>query len=177
MTASPSPGSTPPGATIIGPGHRAMHFEDFVEGQVFETGGRTITETDLTMFSMLTGDWNAIHSDADFARTTRYGERLVHGSFGIGLAIGLMHGLGIFEGSAVAMLGISDWRFEKPILIGTTLRLRLTILDKELRGTGRPGPSRTGRIGRRFDLIDSDGACVQSGRSDVLVTTRAGLSA
>lgn len=163
-TTSPAP-ATPPG-------HRTMHFEDFAEGQVFETGGRTITETDLTMFSMLTGDWNAIHCDADFARSTRYGERLVHGSFGIGLAIGLMHGLGIFEGSAVAMLGISDWRFEKPILIGTTLRLRLTILDTETRGSGR-----TGRIGRRFELIDSDGGCVQSGRSDVLVTTRAGLSA
>ncbi|MCR4265277.1 MaoC/PaaZ C-terminal domain-containing protein [Nitratireductor sp. ZSWI3] len=151
-------------------GHRTMYFEDFSPGQVFQTGGRTITETDLTMFSMLTGDWNAIHSDADYARTTRYGERLVHGSFGIGLAIGLMHGLGIFEGSAVAMLGISEWRFERPILIGTTLHLRLEVIDAERGRTGR-----TGRIGRHFKLIDGPGEVVQQGRSDVLVLTRAGL--
>lgn len=144
-----------------------MYFEDFEAGQVFETAGRTITETDLTLFSMLTGDWNPIHSDAEFAKTTRFGERLVHGVYGIGLAIGMMHGLGIFEKSAVAMLGIADWQFTKPILIGTTLRLRLTILDSE---PGRSG--RTGRIGRRFELLNEAGEVVQSGRSDVLVSTR-----
>lgn len=158
-------------AQAAAPGHRTMYFEDFSPGQVFETGGRTITETDLTMFSMLTGDWNAIHSDADYARTTRYGERLVHGSFGIGLAIGLMHGLGIFEGSVVAMLGVSDWKFERPILIGMTLHLRLEVIDHE---PGRTGS--TGRIGRDFQLIDGAGALVQRGRSDVLVLTRAGLA-
>lgn len=154
-----------------GPGHSAMYFEDFAPGQVFVTGGRTITETDLTMFSMLTGDWNAIHSDADFAAQTRFGQRLVHGSFGIGLAIGLMHGLGIFEGSAVAMLGVSDWRFEKPILIGTTLHLRLEVLETEPGRTGR-----TGRIGREFQLRDGSGELFQRGRSDVLVLTRAGAA-
>ncbi len=149
-----------------------MYFEDFEAGQCFETSGRTITETDLTMFSMLTGDWNAIHADADYARTTRYGERLVHGSFGIGLAIGLLHGLGVFEGTAVAMLGISDWRFEKPLLIGTTLHLRLSVIETEPGRTGK-----TGRVGRQFELIDGAGEVVQRGRSDVLVRTRAGAEA
>jgi len=144
-----------------------MFFNDFEPDQVFTTAGRTITETDLTMFSMLTGDWNPIHCDAEYAKATRFGERLVHGSFGIGLAIGMMHGLGIFETSAVAMLGIADWRFEKPILIGNTLHLRLTIIDKEL---GRSG--RTGRIGRRFELINEKGEVVQFGRSDVLTLVR-----
>ncbi|WP_102225172.1 MaoC/PaaZ C-terminal domain-containing protein [Acidimangrovimonas sediminis] len=155
------------------PGHPgAMYYEDFAPGQSFVTAGRTITETDLQMFSMLTGDWNAIHCDADFAASTRYGQRLVHGSFGIGLAIGMMHGLGIFEGTAVAMLGITDWTFDKPILIGMTLRLRLSVIEV---APGRTG--RTGRVGRRFELIDSAGEVVQQGRSDVLVTTRAGQSA
>ncbi len=144
-----------------------MYFEDFEPGQVFETGGRTITETDLTMFSMLTGDWNAIHSDAEFAKSTRFGERIVHGVFGIGLAIGLMHTLGIFEKSAVAMLGIADWKFHKPVFIGTTLRLKMTIIDKALGKSGN-----TGRVGRQFELIDQDGEVCHSGRSDVLVTTR-----
>jgi acyl dehydratase len=144
-----------------------MYFEDFEPGQTFETAGRTMTETDLTMFSMLTGDWNPIHADAEFAKTTRFGKRLVHGVFGIGLAIGMMHPLGIFENSAVAMLGISDWQFKKPILIGDTLRLRLSIIDAERGQSGR-----TGRVGRLFELLNQNGEVVQSGRSDVLVLTR-----
>ncbi|SDE86934.1 MaoC/PaaZ C-terminal domain-containing protein [Rhodospira trueperi] len=149
-----------------------LYFEDFQPGQVFETVGRTITETDLTLFSMLTGDWNPIHADAEYARATRFGERLVHGAYGIGLAIGLMHPLGIFEKSAVAMLGIADWQFKKPILVGTTLRLRLNIVDTE-RGTS----GRTGRVGRLLELLDHGGEVVQAGRSDVLVLTRAGAEA
>jgi acyl dehydratase len=144
-----------------------MFFEDFEAGQVFETAGRTITETDLTMFSMMTGDWNPIHADAEFAKTTRFGERLVHGVYGIGLAIGMMHGLGIFEKSAVALLGITDWRFKKPIVIGNTLRLRLSIVDTEI---GRSG--RTGRVGRLFELLNEKGEVVQAGRSDVLVSAK-----
>lgn len=144
-----------------------MYFDDFKPGQVFETGGRTITETDLTMFSMMTGDWNQIHANAEFAKTTRFGQRLVHGAYGIGLAIGMMHGLGIFEHSAVAMLGVSDWQFKQPIFVGTTLRLRLTILETESGKTGK-----TGRVGRRFELLDQDDGVVQVGHSDVLVAVR-----
>ena len=149
-----------------------MYFEDFAAGQVFETEGRTITETDLTMFSMLTGDWNPIHSNAVYAKSTRFGERLVHGVFGIGLAIGMLHGLGIFEKSAVALLGIADWQFKKPIVVGTTLRLRLTILDCE---AGRSG--KTGRVGRQFEMLDEHGEVMQAGRADVLVATRASAGA
>jgi acyl dehydratase len=119
------------------------------------------------MFSMMTGDWNPIHADAEFAKTTRFGERLVHGVYGIGLAIGMMHGLGIFEKSAVALLGITDWRFKKPIVIGNTLRLRLSIVDTEI---GRSG--RTGRVGRLFELLNEKGEVVQAGRSDVLVSAK-----
>jgi len=147
-----------------------LHFEDFTPGRIWRTHGRTLTETDLQSFSMLTGDWNPVHSDAEYARTTRYGERLLHGTFGIGLAIGMMHPLGIFDGTVIAMLGVQDWRFLKPMTIGMTIRLELEIVDKEI---GRSG--RSGRVGRIFRLIDQDGAIVQEGRADVLVMTRAGL--
>ena len=46
----------------------SLHFEDLAPGQVFVSTGRTVTETDLTMFSMLSGDWNPIHADAAFMR-------------------------------------------------------------------------------------------------------------
>jgi acyl dehydratase len=66
----------------------SLYFEDFEVGQSFESGGRTITETDLTFFSMLSGDWNPIHADSEFAKSTRYGQRLAHGTLGIAIATG-----------------------------------------------------------------------------------------
>lgn len=146
------------------------YFEDFLPGDTFTTAGRTLTETDLQMFSMLTGDWNPIHADAEYAATTRFGERLLHGTFGIGLCIGMLHPLGIFDGTVVAMLSVENWRFLKPLTIGMTVHLELEIIETE---KGRSG--KTGRIGRLFRLKDQNGETVQEGRADVLVMTRAGL--
>lgn len=147
---------------------RSFFFEDFEPGQVFDSVGRTITETDLTFFSMLSGDWNPIHADAEFARATRYGQRVVHGALGIAIATGRLHELGIFEKSAVAMIGLRNWNFREPMFVGDTIRLRLTILGKSL---GRSG--RSGRVERRFELLNQRDAVVQDGESDVLVLVRA----
>ena len=145
----------------------SLYFEDFEVGQSFESIGRTVTETDLTFFSMLSGDWNPIHSDAEFARGTRYGQRLVHGAFGVALATGMLHQLGIFERTAVAMMSLKEWKFVAPIMVGDTLRLKLEILELE---AGKS--QRVGRVGRRFLLVNQTGIAVQDGMSDVLVLKR-----
>ncbi len=145
----------------------SLHFEDFAPGQVFVSTGRTVTETDLTMFSMLSGDWNPIHADAAFAKGTRFGQRVVHGALGIAMATGMMHQLGIFDRTAVAMMSLREWKFVAPILVGQTLHLELTILETE------PGTSRrVGRVNRRLRLLDEHGAVIQDGTSDVLVLKR-----
>ncbi|QFT62699.1 Acyl dehydratase [Roseivivax halotolerans] len=146
---------------------RSMYYDDFEPGQVFTSQARTMTETDLTMFSMLTGDWNPIHNDSEFAGQSRFGQRLMHGAFGIGLGLGLMHTLGIFEDSAVALLDIEGWKFVEPVLIGDTLHLRLEIIDKSLGKSGN-----TGRIGRKFELVNQHGRAAHVGRADVLVRVR-----
>ncbi len=149
-----------------------LYFEDFHRGQVFDSTGRTITETDLTMFSMLSGDWNPIHADAEFARDTRFGQRVVHGALGIALATGMLHQLGVFDKSAVAMMSLQNWTFTAPIFVGQTLRLRMEILKTE------PGTSqRVGRVNRRLQLIDQTGAVIQDGTTDVLVLKRAAQAA
>lgn len=147
----------------------SLYFEDLKQGEVFESTGRTVTETDMTFFSMLSGDWNPIHCDQDFASKTRFGERLVHGAYGIAIATGMMHTLGIFEKSAVAMMSISDWKFIKPITVGMTLRLRLTILDFE-----EGSSERVGRVNRRLQLVNEHDEVVQSGVSDMLILKKAG---
>lgn len=146
---------------------RSLYFEDFEVNQTFKSSGRTITETDLTFFSMLSGDWNPIHANVEYAKTTRYKQRVVHGTLGIAIATGMLHELGIFDRSAVAMLDLKEWLFLQPIFVGDTIRLQLTILDTEL---GRSG--RTGRVGRRFQLLNQNNVLVQEGLSDVLVLTK-----
>lgn len=149
-----------------------LYFEDFTLGQVFESTGRTVTEADLTMFSMLSGDWNPIHADAEFASGTRYGQRVVHGALGIAMATGMLHQIGVFERSAVAMMSLREWRFVAPILIGQTLRLRMEITAIEAGSSPR-----TGRIDRRLQLLDQTGTVIQEGVTDVLVLKRAAAQA
>jgi len=145
----------------------SLYFEDFEVGQSFESGGRTITETDLTFFSMLSGDWNPIHADAEFAKTTRYGQRVVHGTLGIAIATGMLHEMGIFHESAVAMMSLNQWKFVAPILVGDTLHLRLEITELD------PGKSeRVGRLGRRFVMLNQRDEIVQDGLSDLLIKKR-----
>lgn len=148
------------------------YLEDFAAGQVFESGGRTITEADLTFFSMLSGDWNPIHCNAEFARKTRYGERVVHGVFGMAISTGMLHELGIFGESVIAMLGFRHWNFLAPLLVGDTVHLRLTITSVEKGESGR-----SGKLGRRFEMINQNGIVAQEGESDVLVLTRSGAQA
>ncbi|MCZ2498798.1 dehydratase [Xylophilus sp. Kf1] len=147
----------------------SLYLEDFQPGQRFTSTGRTITEADLTFFSMLSGDWNPIHADAEFARGTRYGQRVVHGTLGIAICTGMLHQMGIFEQSAIAMTELRDWKFLAPILVGDTVHLTLEILSVDIGKSGR-----SGKLGRRFLLINQRGETVQDGESGVLVLTHEG---
>ena len=149
----------------------SLFFEDFTAGMSFESKGRTVTEADLTMFSMLSGDWHPIHADVAYAATTRYGQRVVHGVLGIAIATGHMHEIGIFNDSIVAMANLSDWRFLKPIFVGDTLRTRLEIVSVE------PTKSRgSGKVVRRFVLLNQRVEEVQAGLSDGIVLRRQPLT-
>jgi acyl dehydratase len=63
---------------------------ELAEGSEFITRGRTITESDLTSFSALTGDWHPQHSDAEWAARSRFSGRVAHGMLVLSYAIGLM---------------------------------------------------------------------------------------
>ncbi|GAB3929757.1 MaoC family dehydratase [Microlunatus endophyticus] len=145
-----------------------LYFEDFTDGQTFTTPGRTITEADVISFAAWTGDNNQIHTDAEFARQTRYGQRIVHGMLGASLCLGLIARMGAFEGSAVALLGIDGWRFTNPVFIGDTLTCTVEIVGSRLTSKGT-----TGVVQRELKLINQRGEVVQQGRMDILMLTRA----
>ena len=146
---------------------RSLYYEDFDDGRTFDGPGRTVTDTDLSLFCMLSGDWHPLHSDEEYAKTTQFGRRVVGGVFGIALVTGAMSRWGIFEESVVAMLSIGEWRFLGPIFVGDTLSVRMTIVGKRLTKSGT-----SGIIDREFEIRNQRGEVVQRGRSDALIKLR-----
>ena len=76
---------------------QGLYFEEFKEGATFATRGRTVTETDIVNFAGVTGDYNPMHTDAEYAKKTMFGERIALGMLGLSFVVGLTYQLGFFE--------------------------------------------------------------------------------
>ena len=146
-------------------------LEEFVVGAVDTSPGRTVTETDVVMFSYVSGDNNPMHTDAEASARSPLGERVAHGAFGFAMATGLSHRMGQLDGTAIASLAIDEWRFLGPIRLNDTIRLRTTVVSA--RTTSKPD---RGVLVRRMDLLNQRGELVQTGLTSVMVRTRAGLT-
>lgn len=151
---------------------RGKCIEEFEVGQVDESRGRTITETDVVTFSWVSGDVNPMHTDAEHSAKSPIGQRIAHGALGLSIATGLSAGLGYLEGTAVAALGIDEWKFLKPILFNDTIHLRATVVSA--RPTSKPD---RGVLVRRMELVNQRGEIVQSGLMTTMVLTRAARDA
>lgn len=110
---------------------RGMTFEEFEVGMEWHTAARTVTETDIVLFAGMSGDWNPLHSDAEFAARSMFGQRLAHGTLGLVIATGLVARLGLIDGTAIAARGIRDWKFKRPIFIGDTVHARIRVTELE----------------------------------------------
>ena len=71
------------------PGSR--FYEDYSVGENGATFGRTVTEGDISMFSYITGDFNQVHVDAEFAKNSLFGSRIAQGLCSLSIATGLLH--------------------------------------------------------------------------------------
>jgi acyl dehydratase len=100
------------------------YFDDLQVGDRFVSPrGRTVTETDLVTFSGLSGDHHQLHTDAEFASTGPFGERIAHGALTLALATGLEFALIGSGEKIVAFYGMDRVRFVKPVMIGDTIYL------------------------------------------------------
>lgn len=106
-----------------------LYFEEFQVGQRVRTAGRTISEDAIFSFAGLTGDYNQIHTDAEFASKTQFGQRIAHGLLGLSIATGLIMQTGLLEGTVLAFREINEWKFVKPFFIGDTITAELTIVE------------------------------------------------
>jgi acyl dehydratase len=109
-----------------------VHFETLNVGDTFKTAGRTVTEADIVAFAGLSGDYNALHTDAEFAATTPHGERIAHGLLVLAIVSGLSTRLPVMKCMERTILGLAnlECRWRRPTRIGDTLHVVLEVAEK-----------------------------------------------
>jgi acyl dehydratase len=142
-----------------------LYVEDVEVGQEWESLGRTLTQTDIVNFAGLSGDFNPVHIDHEFARSTPFHQPVAHGL----LVLAMCSGLTLYSPPmrTLAFLELREWRFREPVFIGDTLRVRSTILDKVVRARGRRGI-----ITWRRQIFNQDAKVVQEGVTQTMVEGR-----
>lgn len=143
------------------------HFEEFEVGQAVTSGGRTVTESDVVSFAASSGDWNALHTDAEYARQGPFGQRIAHGLLVLSIASGMAISLGFLEGTVLAFREIGEWKFSLPVFFGDTIRLRATVADtKPMRRLGG------GQVTFKVEILNQKDEVVQRGTWGILVKSQ-----
>jgi acyl dehydratase len=142
-----------------------LYFDDVAVGQEWESQGRTVTEADIVNFAGLSGDFNPIHVDHEFAKTTPFRRPIAHGILVMAIGSGL--GTMIPLVRTVAFLGVNAWHFRGAVFAGDTIRMRTKVLSKELRGRGKRGEVHWQRT-----IVNQDGKTVQEAVTITLVECR-----
>jgi len=142
-------------------------YADLHVGMAFRSPGRTITDADLVGFAGLTGDFSELHTSDVYAKSSQFGRRVAHGLLGLAYAHGLMWPrTGELRETAIAFLGISDWKFVGPIFIGDTIFVNYQISEL------RDSQSRPTQAIAVFDVsvVNQDDTIVQRGRKALLLS-------
>lgn len=146
---------------------RSLQWKDLYVGLAFESPSRTITEADVVMFAGLTGDYSELHTSEEFAKRTDFQRRVAHGMLGLAYAHGLMWArTGELRDCAIAFLGISDWRFRRPIFLGDTIYVKYQIAEL------RDSKSNPDRAIATFDVqvLNQHDEVVQEGKKALMVS-------
>jgi 3-hydroxybutyryl-CoA dehydratase len=142
-----------------------LYFDDVEVGQEWKSLGRTVTESDIVNFAGISGDFNPIHMDHEFAKTTMFHRPIAHGL----LIWAMSSGLGINSPPmrTLAFMSIRDWQFKGPVFIGDTIHVHSKVLEKQVRARGRRGV-----ITWERQIVNQDGKVVQEGITLTLVEGR-----
>ena len=142
-----------------------LYFDDIDVGQEWESLGRTVTETDIINFAGVSGDFNPIHIDHEFARSTMFRQPIAHGL----LVFSMAGGLGLFAPPlrTLAFVSIREWSFREPVFIGDTIRMRTKVLEKQATGRGSRGA-----VTWQRQIVNQHGKVVQEGVTVTLVEAR-----
>jgi acyl dehydratase len=144
---------------------QSIYYEDYRLGSVRLTHGRTITETDFVVHAGHTGDFFPHHLDAEFMKTTPFGQRIAHGTMIFAIGVGLTATL---INPVAFSYGYDRLRFIRPVFIGDTIRTRVTIAAKE----DDPRRSGQGRVIERCEVLNHRDEVVLAADHILLVEKR-----
>lgn len=136
-------------------------FEHFEVNETWLSRGRTITESDIVMFSAFSGDWYPLHTDKEYAeKCTPFRQRIAHGMLVLSVGTGLLQ---MDSEVVVAFYGIEKLRFINPTFINDTIHLELEVIDLKDKGNG------TGVITFNQKVVKQTGETVVAAEFKLLV--------
>ena len=140
-------------------------FDDIEVGEAYESPGRTVTETDIVLFAGLSGDYNVLHTDAEFMKQSIFGERIAHGLLGLSIQAGLF-ARATQAYATLAFVGLR-WKFKGPIKIGDTIRVRARVTAKK-----ETSQADRGVVTVEREVLNQRDEVVQEGETDLMVERR-----
>ena len=141
-----------------------LFYDDLSVGDRWVSPSRQVTEADVAQFADLTGDYDPLHVDEEFAKQTPFRQPIAHGLLGLSLVAGV--GSESPNVETVVFLGVQDWKFLKPIFFDDSVHVVTTV--KTLQSNGR----RRGHVTWHRQLVNHDGIVVQEGILLSLVARR-----
>lgn len=105
-------------------------YEELEVGMSHETH-HTIGEDDIQKFAEVSGDFNPLHMDEEFASKTPFGQRIAHGALTASYISGILGNN--LPGPGAIFVGLS-MRFRRPVHIGDSVTVRATVAEKQDRG-------------------------------------------
>lgn len=145
---------------------KGLYLEEFEVGKTYCTPARTVTEADVVNFAGLSGDYNPLHTDEEFAKQNLFGTRIAHGALGFIISTGLSNQLGIYEGTTIAFLECSV-KYPAPLRIGDTVHALIT--PTEAKHSSKPG---RGILKQRLQLVNQDGTIVMESDQVLMMKSR-----
>ena len=115
-------------------GH-GLTYEEFEIGATYNTQARTITEADVVSFAGLSGDFNPLHTDAETAKNSPFGERIAHGMLTVAISTGMANLTGLMEGTTIALME-QNIKYVAAVKFGDTVHLQMEVIEK--RETSKP---------------------------------------
>ncbi|HEY6235730.1 MAG TPA: MaoC family dehydratase [Candidatus Elarobacter sp.] len=100
-------------------------YEEFRVGDT-TTFSKTITEADILLFAAVSGDNYPLHVDAEYAKTTRFGQRAAHGMLTASL-LSTVNGLMLQKPGGIYVE--QSVRFRRPVFIGDTLTAHSEVVE------------------------------------------------
>lgn len=139
-----------------------IFFDAVAVGDTFDTSSRTILDADIVAFAGLSGDFNRLHVDEEFAKTTPYGRRIAHGMLVASVVSGLRSRFDDY-----ALLGFleSNRKFPRPVFPGDTITAHYAVTETR---ASRSNPAQ-GVVTFAVQVTNQRGVVVQEGTDIVMM--------